>query len=133
MTDASVTPPHMPVFVLADPRPHPALVGADWGDAYGVEVAQRLTARQALDRLLEATPRWITDLLALRNRVTALVGLKSARMDVGEGGFPVLSQTDTEMVLGLDDRHLDFRLVVVHLHCRILTLWVGSSEASGVW
>jgi hypothetical protein len=38
-----------------------------------------------------------------------VVGLKPAPA----GGFPVVSRSTDEVVLGFDDRHLDFRIVAV--------------------
>lgn len=52
--------------------------------------------------------------MALRNRVVAVVGLKTVALAAGEsaGGFPVVASSRERTVLGFDDRHLDFRIVV---------------------
>ncbi len=52
--------------------------------------------------------------MALRNRIVSLVGLKAVALATGEsaGGFPVVSSSRERTVLGFDDRHLDFRIVV---------------------
>ncbi len=52
--------------------------------------------------------------MALRNRVVSLFGLRTVELAAGTsaGGFPVLSSTQERTVLGFDDRHLDFRIVV---------------------
>ncbi|GAW41691.1 hypothetical protein SH203_02100 [Brevundimonas sp. SH203] len=89
--------------------PHPVLPGADWGDRYGVEgVAGPINARQAFENMVANAPRWIGQLMGLRNAVVRLVGLTSAEI----GDFPVLSERADEMVIGFDDRHLDFRLML---------------------
>ena len=96
-------------FELPLALPHPALPHADWADRFGVEgVAGPLTARQAMERMTATTPAWVGRLMALRNRLVRLVGLKTARME----GFPVLAERDDEIVVGFDDGHLDFRLVI---------------------
>src|SRR3974377_1511951 len=63
------------------------------------------------------SPRWIAALLKLRNISVAPFGLKTS--GTGEpnfggmvGVFPVLSEAPEHMVLGFDDYHLDFRIVV---------------------
>jgi hypothetical protein len=63
------------------------------------------------------SPRWIDALLRLRNIAVAPFGLKTS--GAGErnfgglvGLFPVLSEAPEHMVLGFDDYHLDFRIVV---------------------
>ncbi|MFC5373005.1 DUF2867 domain-containing protein [Brevundimonas faecalis] len=89
--------------------PHPALPTADWADRFGVEnVTGPLTARQALERMTGQTPAWIHRLMAVRNGLVRLVGLKTGDID----GFPVLAERAEEIVVGLDDRHLDFRIVL---------------------
>ncbi len=89
--------------------PHAALPRADWADRFGVEgVVGPLTARQALERMTASAPNWIGRLMALRNSLVRLVGLKTAKMD----GFPVLAERDDEIIVGFDDGHLDFRLVI---------------------
>lgn len=89
--------------------PHPALPRADWADRFGIEgVAGPLTARQALERMTASAPNWIGRLMALRNGLVRLVGLKTAKMN----GFPVLTERDEEIIVGFDDGHLDFRLVI---------------------
>ncbi|MNU54280.1 DUF2867 domain-containing protein [uncultured Brevundimonas sp.] len=96
-------------FELPLALPHPALPHADWADRFGVEgVAGPLTARQAMERMTATTPAWIERLMALRNGLVQLIGLKTGAMD----GFPVLAERDDEVVVGLDDRHLDFRIVL---------------------
>jgi hypothetical protein len=62
-------------------------------------------------------------LLALRNRLVALIGLKGTeQIAAGKnasggkmrrvGFFPIVSQTPERIVMGFDDWHLDFRVVV---------------------
>ncbi len=96
-------------FELPLALPHPALPHADWADRFGVEgVDGPLTARQALERMTARAPAWIGRLMGLRNGLVRLVGLKTAKID----GFPVLSEREDQIVVGFDDGHLDFRLVI---------------------
>ena len=51
--------------------------------------------------------------LSLRNRLGGLIGLKPVTFELGRGsGFPLVQQRRDEVILGFDDRHLDFRIVV---------------------
>lgn len=51
--------------------------------------------------------------MALRNTIVGLFGLKGAGTLTGaSGGFPVVSESPDQIVLGFDDRHLDFRIVL---------------------
>lgn len=62
------------------------------------------------------SPRWVGLLLSLRNRIVGLFGLKSAELGIAEGqtigAFPVVSARDDQVVLGFDDSHLNFRIVL---------------------
>jgi hypothetical protein len=47
--------------------------------------------------------------------LTSLIGLKAAEHSVDRetvGAFPIISENVESVVLGLDDWHLDFRIVV---------------------
>ncbi|MCZ4289694.1 DUF2867 domain-containing protein [Hoeflea alexandrii] len=98
--------------------PHPALPGADWGDCFEVRSSNAgLTAEAAARRAFETMPRWVTRLMALRNLLVKPFGLKGDPEAASQetrrvGMFPVLSNSPTQYVLGFDDRHLDFRIVV---------------------
>ena len=94
------------------------LPGAQFADAFRIAVAgATLDARQAAQRMMGRSPRWVERLVALRNALVAPFGLKTS--GAGEkaakdiiGIFPVLSETPDRLVAGFDDSHLDFRVVV---------------------
>jgi hypothetical protein len=94
------------------------LPAADFADAFSLVVDDPgLDAVAAARRAMERPPGWIRALMSLRDMLVRPLGLRtrhdravsqSARI----GAFPVLSQTPQRVVMGLDDRHLDFRLAV---------------------
>jgi hypothetical protein len=94
------------------------LAGAQFSDAYSVVVDEAgLDARHAAEKMLGHSPRWIESLLALRNVLVAPFGLKKpvpTRISAADtiGIFPVMSETPDRLVAGLNDKHLDFRVVV---------------------
>lgn len=97
--------------------PDDALPYADWADAFEIELpGRRLSAIDASRMTLGRIPDWARRLLALRNALARLVGLKTD--GGGEGGraaigmFPIISESPERVVLGFDDWHLDFRIVV---------------------
>ena len=103
-----------------EPNPDTAalLPGAQFGDAYSIAIGNAaLTARQAAEEMLGGGPRWIDLLLNLRNVLVAPFGLKAGRPNETAasdriGIFPVVSQTPDRLVAGLNDKHLDFRVVI---------------------
>lgn len=94
------------------------LPGADFVDRYAIEIdGARLDARKAAERVMARKPAWIDWLLSLRNVLVRPFGLKTGPADMPAGQeriglFPLISESPSTVVLGLDDRHLDFRLVV---------------------
>jgi Protein of unknown function (DUF2867) len=96
----------------------PLLTGAQFIDAYSIVVDDlALDARHAAEKMLGRSPRWILTLVTLRDLFVAPFGLKTAqtarRSSTNRiGMFPVLSETPRRIVAGLDDHHLDFRVVV---------------------
>lgn len=101
----------------------PALPNADWADAFEVtDVAPGADMRTLAQRTVGSMPTWARRLLRLRNLVVTPLGLKpdgrrDATSDAGMIDiFPILAETEDRIVLGLDDRHLDFRIVVERWH-----------------
>lgn len=94
------------------------LAGAQFVDAFRIAVEGRtLDARNAAQRMMGRSPRWIELLLSLRHALVAPFELKtSGDGEKAAGGligiFPVLSETPDRLVAGFDDHHLDFRVVV---------------------
>ncbi len=84
------------------------LPGYQFADAYKVPAPHGLDAIEATRLAFAQGPLWIRSLMGLRNRLGRLVGLKPAPAS----GFPVVRESAGEVVLGFDDRHLDFRVVV---------------------
>jgi hypothetical protein len=97
---------------------HPLLAGAQFSDAFSVTIdGATLNARQAAERMLGRSPRWIDALITLRDVLVRPFGLKTSASSKASfadtiGFFPVLSESPNRIVAGFDDRHLDFRVVV---------------------
>lgn len=84
------------------------LPGHQFADAFCISVPPGIDAIAATRLAFARGPSWIRALMGLRNGLVMMVGLKPAPAS----GFPVIRQSADEVVLGFDDRHLDFRLVV---------------------
>lgn len=100
----------------------PLYVGADLLDAFAIQLpASASDVLEVLARAaLERQAGWIRALTRVRDAVMATVGVKSSRA-VGAaaalrgpviGYFPLLSNSARELVVGEDDRHLDFRVAI---------------------
>ena len=107
------------VSIIPDPSTLPLLAGARFADAFRCEIdEQGLDAISASRRVFARPPAWIRRLLRLRNLLVAPLGLKGTPEAAGAqsqariGFFPIVSQSAERVVLGFDDKHLDFRVVV---------------------
>lgn len=94
-------------------------------DAYAVALAHdTISDPELLARFLFAQqPAWIGHLMTLRDTLVAGLGLKTARqlkaLDAQGrshrvGIFKIYQTTPSEIILGEDDRHLDFRVSVLY-------------------
>lgn len=93
------------------------LPGHDFADAYAVSIPEGMNAAEAARRAFANAPRWAATSMALRDRLVGPFGLKPAP----SSGFPMISETLERVVMGFDDRHLDFRIVVT-VACGVATL-----------
>ena len=101
----------------------PLYVGADLLDAFAIHLPAG--ANDDLEVLVRAgferPAGWIRALTRVRDAMMATVGVKSSRA-IGAaaaargpviGYFPLLSKSAGELVVGEDDRHLDFRVAML--------------------
>ena len=99
----------------------------DFLDCYSV--ASTLSPRDAASKGL-ALPPWATALLGLRNTLVRPFGLKT-----GEPDMPIFStchDTTDELILGTDDRHLNFRIGLYRQDGRMfMSTWVHPHNAFG--
>jgi hypothetical protein len=101
----------------------PLYAGADLLDAFAVHLPAganddlEVLARAGFER----QAWWIRVLTRVRDAMMATVGVKSSRA-IGAaaaargpviGFFPLLSKSARELVVGEDDRHLDFRVAIL--------------------
>ena len=110
--------------VLLIPTPPQAarsagLPAIDFSDCYhGHTERAGVTAMEAARAMFERPPAWVNALMAARDAAVSRLGLKTsqdatkAAKGRHSGIFPVLTEMPNEVVLGLDDKHLDFRIWV---------------------
>jgi Protein of unknown function (DUF2867) len=110
---------------------HRALKQVHFSDAYEAQLNQpTIDAQGANAAVFSPTPGWILFLLRLRGVFANIAGLKHPQITevgaveagagrrpyaVGDrvGLFPVQSITAKEIILGIDDKHLNFRVSVL--------------------
>lgn len=113
-------------LVTSVPMPTETAVGhtyelVDLADSYSVQLPSGTsTDPELLARFLfSQQPAWIRGLVKMRDALVAGFGLKTARYleSLGEHDqtnrleiFKIYSKNSSEIVLGEDDKHLDFRL-----------------------
>jgi Protein of unknown function (DUF2867) len=90
---------------------------ADFIDAFELVVAHNASSADFTKHILTTVPPWVDKLLALRNALMRPFGLKTSPSEVANGiekfgMFPVISRDQTRTILGFDDKHLDFRIIL---------------------
>jgi hypothetical protein len=99
----------------------------DFLDCYSV--ASTLSPREAATKGL-TLPGWANALLRLRNALVRPWGLKTGTT---EGSiFPTCHETEDELILGTDDKHLNFRIGLIRQDGRLyMSTWVRPHNVWG--
>lgn len=102
-------------------------ISHDYVDGYSIALdAKDITIEQVGKSFFTSGPAWVDWLLVTRNRIVSIIGLKipgaetkeevlrNFHCEVGEcvGLFNVLAKAENEVILGEDDKHLDFRVSI---------------------
>jgi hypothetical protein len=101
--------------VAARPDHYTILPAASFADTYIVHDADFSNAIDVARVAFGKAPAWVDGLMCLRNIIVRPFGLITKPQDANPnhiGIFPVLLNTNDRVVMGLDDKHLDFRVVV---------------------
>ena len=121
-----------PMTIRTDTLPRASLLWSlhqpgDFLDCYSV--ASSLSPREAASKGL-ALPGWARGLLGLRNAVVRPFGLKSGEPD--RPIFPTCHESEDELILGTDDRHLNFRIGLYRQDGRLfMSTWVHPHNVWG--
>ncbi len=105
--------------------------GGDFIDCYSIEA--EASPRQAAD-IITTFPAWGQWLVKLRSVLTSPFGLSQTGPDAPDkvGLFPVEQETETEIIAGFNDKHLDFRVSVMCEHGKVyLATWVHPHNIGG--
>ena len=99
-------------------NPEAVLAGAQFADSYSMTIeGQNLDAVSATQAVMGRNPAWISNLMQARNKIVAPLGLKPApdkklTLENSIGTFPLISKSASQVILGMNDKHLDFRILV---------------------
>lgn len=110
---------------------HDQRVQGDFLDCYAVR--SDLPPRRAAE-IITSFPRWARLLVALRAVVTSPFGLSQDGPEAADklGPFPIRSETETELLAGFDDKHLNFLISVLSHEGQIsLATWVAPHNFGG--
>ena len=102
----------------------------DFIDGYRVD--STLTPRQALQVAFDM-PAWADHLMRLRNLLLKPFGLKTENFsDQSDTLFPITYEDDTQIIIGADDSHLNFRISVLRLDHEVhMATWVQCHNSFG--
>jgi hypothetical protein len=126
-----VDSPNQTTRVMKIATPEAAITRADlapitFADGYGASIgAKGITARQVALAVFARQRPWLRRLMGLRNWLVGWFGLQPSPPPIGDGDprqigtFPIVFESATEIVLGSNDKHLDFRI------------WIGVQPSEG--
>ena len=110
---------------------HSRIQGSDFIDCYSVR--SDMAPRRAAE-IITDFPQWAQLLLLIRQIVTAPFGLSNSGPEAVDkvGIFPVEEETDTELIAGFNDKHLNFRVSVLSEAGYVyLATWVHPHNLGG--
>lgn len=97
----------------------------DYSDSFSGKVTKDFLIESAAKTFFNTAPGWVQNLMRLRNRIVKYFGLKvsdipedpdealkSVSWESGEkiGLWQIFYKSETEIIVGHDDKHLDFRV-----------------------
>lgn len=111
------------VAIPPDARAHGFYAAPGLADAYAISLPPDVVTdpEQLARYVFENQPAWVDTLMGLRDKLVAGFGLKTAKQLAAPspdksvkrvGIFKIYESTPTEVFLGEDDAHLDFRISV---------------------
>ena len=89
------------------------------------DIDNKITPLAILKAFFNSSPKWIEVLFAIRNNIVRVFGLKTAKKNKNKqdilanlkgkpneqiGLFKIFEATDQEIIMGEDDKHLNFRV-----------------------
>lgn len=106
------------VHVPATPLLADALPRVDWSDAYAVPCRPGSPSdpQQWASAVFRSPPFWIRTLLGARELLVGAVGIDRA----GRSAFDTVRRSNDEVLLGIDQSHLDFRASVLREPSRVV-------------
>jgi hypothetical protein len=86
----------------------------DYCDSYRIVKSTNDSIEEIADEIFKL-PGWVNWLLKIRDFITGIFGLKSSK-EINKGqkiNFPIIEKRENEIILGENDKHLDFRVSIL--------------------
>jgi hypothetical protein len=83
----------------------------DYCDSYGKKTTGE-NIEEIANQLFKM-PKWVNGLMKIRDLLIWPFGLKTAKETKSNKIFPVIAQTENEVIMGINDKHLNFRVSVL--------------------
>jgi len=97
----------------------------DYIDTFSVSLKRsNIDSQELITAFFYSSPKWVDKLFVLRNKLVDVIGLKSEMANIAQlnppytknqqlGAFKIYEITEDEVVLGEDDKHLNFRVSLI--------------------
>jgi hypothetical protein len=84
----------------------------DYCDSYRIKKSADENIEEITNRIFKL-PKWVGGLLKTRDLLVKPFGLKTAKEAESDKLFPIIAQNEDEIVMGINDRHLNFRVSIL--------------------
>jgi hypothetical protein len=84
----------------------------DYCDTFRIVKSTNDTAEEVASKIFNL-PKWVNWLMSIRNSIVGIFGLSKGLKNPQTSYFTVIEKNEDEIVMGENDKHLDFRVSVL--------------------
>jgi hypothetical protein len=84
----------------------------DYCDSYRITKSTGENIGEITNQIFKA-PKWVNGLMRIRDLLVGPFGLKTAKEANPDKIFPIIAQNENEIIMGINDVHLNFRVSVL--------------------
>ncbi|MDR3140363.1 MAG: DUF2867 domain-containing protein [Tannerellaceae bacterium] len=84
----------------------------DYCDSYRIKKSVGENIEEITNRIFKL-PKWVNRLLKTRDLLVKPFGLKTTKDTESGKLFPIIAQNENEIIMGINDRHLNFRVSIL--------------------
>ena len=105
----------------------------DYCDVYQIQNKTGKTAEEISKEIMQM-PKWVSILMKLRNKIVGVFGLKTDKnVEKTDNFFALIENTESEIVMGEVDKHLDFRTSILKNNAENTISLITAVRFNNIW